>query len=138
MYSLEDSEKETEKKFGAICPRILTLFYLSFSWLIVQFLRAWFLQTDCFNTVVIIPALGKDNTAILVSVVCLSWHSDQCGVRSKVNLQEGSMEVLGLEPRASCMLSTRSTTELHPLLVESCGVHHTGGPYYLQVHQDLS
>ena len=24
------------------------------------------------------------------------------------------MEVLGIEPRASCMLSTRSTTELHP------------------------
>ena len=36
----------------------------------------------------------------------------QCGKRMEL------VEVLGIEPRASCMLSTRSTTELHPLVSE--------------------
>ena len=56
----------------------------------------------------------------------------------KLALADGHVEVLGIEPRASRMLSAHSTTELHPLLVEGCGVHHTDGAYYLQLRQDLS
>ena len=56
----------------------------------------------------------------------------------KLALADGHVEVLGIEPRASRMLSARSTTEPHPLLVECSGVHHTGGSYYLQLRQELS